>query len=516
MARLLTRRNKLLLRTPNGSANHLINLHYISAVQNNHVRLKHDTIKIEKIEKQSSEMLIEYAYNLCNELSTSHINDVQKGTKAMKKLHSNLNRILFQLYERNNSNFISYYEQVQKYNLPTINNLNYIAMKYYASEMNFEKVIELLNVLKTNNYFKMQPKHYYPCILLGLKLGKMEESLLLLDELALLTKPPFESNKFHMMIDLCTEQLVSNTDTEALIFVNKVLSILAMHYVTMDPVMVDSILNWFKHNPLQEWLIKEFDIKNQNKNCSHCKHQLKPFEFTGERLISLKENLLHVVKAGIYFKVSKTKEQLNKLKSIMKSVDENKIKTLSNLKKHLILNDGFDVVIDALNVGHYGTKNFDIDIVKRVAYYFREQGKHVLIICSGHLQEGLLLDRAKLRGHKLKYTQGVLRELDTSTSLFFVGKDPVDDHCILYTIMYQDFNIQLVSGDYFNDHIQYLDSENQFDFRMWQKSNQYFMSSLSSNRMFSEPLEFHVALQRHQHGWHLPRTDRDWYCISEV
>ena len=56
----------------------------------------------------------------------------------------------------------------------------------------------------------------------------------------------------------------------------------------------------------------------------------------------------------------------------------------------------------------------------------------------------------------------------------------LDDYYILYTLLYHDFNIQLVTRDLLRDHLYHLDSASRVDFQRWQTSNQFMLESFTN------------------------------------
>jgi len=80
----------------------------------------------------------------------------------------------------------------------------------------------------------------------------------------------------------------------------------------------------------------------------------------------------------------------------------------------------------------------------------------------------------------------------------------LDDYYILYTILYHDFNIGVVSRDLFRDHLFHLDSQSRVDFQRWQASHQFILESFTPDNI---PV-FKVI--------RFPYVEKDLMCVCTI
>lgn len=495
------------------------------------------------LDQVESSQLQNYASDILKLLSGRH----DRVDKEIKRWRNDLSGVLFQFAKRDDKeNLVSLFDRISK--ARHANEASYtIMMRYYADQNDLFKVKGYFKKMERDSVL-FHGRSFVPLINVCLKLKEYNMAFEYFDKLLETSKKTYINTAFIDIINTCTELVNIDNNRELTRLVEGALHTMEeFGSEPLDSNGIDVLNKWFHSESSKNWSVNEAKIE-KNGICPSCNTNIQTIFISEERLIRLKRNLMAFVESTIALKknsriadidrkrrITRLRDQIQRQsghyeffdtlitgdKDVVREIASTKRSFMSNpeifsvlgkLEEFLDQNGPFDVVIDALNIGYY-TKGFDSLQVRDVIDAFKD--KKCLVLCAGILKEGLLtqnpVPKANLRIKQL------LVYLKKHYKLFFVGSSVLDDYYILYTILYHDFNIQLVTRDLFRDHLFHLDAENKVDFQRWQAANQLILQSFTDDNkpIFSELSKLKVAVQRHKNGWHFPKTRHEWVCVHQ-
>lgn len=477
----------------------------------------------------------EYLVSLVDKLLKKLNNDKKKlGKKNVSSIKNDLAAILYQLFRREKTELLlCYFEDMVKKNVA--NEAAYrILMRHYMERLDVEKCHHVFNMLKGNEDVLIRSRSYVPLIELTMRCENFEKSHQLLDEMVSIMGVHFDYSSFYVLLERCIELRTVENYEDITCFADKIFNLFQDFGHHLNSKLIKSICKWFLTDPNVNWnIVKTKLFKNEYvckkcNFCHHCKNVLQTRNISPQRLQNMEENLLLLIKAGIIERENKNKkhykelyhkyiygitnDNVNLLQSIMnkESLQGNILITLGFLQKHIEASGPYDIIIDGVNMSYLSDLTTIVDT-------FVKEGKKILLICAGVLRKELLvLDNLIPADEELKK---LLLYLQQHSSLFFIDSvSSNDDYYVLYTLLLHHFDTQLVSSDYFRDHLAFLDVECRVDFLHWQKSNQYFINK--KKKSGSAPLlirnDFHCGMQRCDEGWHIPIcSGSKWFCVSK-
>ena len=248
----------------------------------------------------------------------------------------------------------------------------------------------------------------------------------------------------------------------------------------------------FNHDPMYHW---KWCTSNASETgtCSCCGNQLTS---------GIAPSDIHQLESEI-IRLSSSPEQ-NGSEGHGRSLDKKMQKELEDLKMFVNERGPFDVIIDGMNVGAYGTTTsftFTADRLIETAHHFASQQKKVLLIIN----------------YKI-FVRRCNRDLRTKLEdvcAVFRNRYKNDDFYLLYAAAFSGMKqVEVVTNDRLRDHRLLLPSKLWWTFLRWTRLNCVSFRSNGQGKLHFFREKFDPVVQHCGNSWHFPAKDHTWRCAT--
>lgn len=248
----------------------------------------------------------------------------------------------------------------------------------------------------------------------------------------------------------------------------------------------------FNHDPVYQWTWKNCSISDIGA-CSNCGNQLTS---------GIPPSDIHQLECEI-ISLSSSPQQ-NGYEVHGKKLDKTMRKELEDFKNFVKERGPFDVIIDGLNVGAYGSVTgftFTAERLNEAAHHFAAQQKKVLLIINNNI----LLWKA---------TKDFRTKLD-SVCAVFRNKFKNDDLYLLYAAAFSSMQqVEVVTNDRLRDHRLLLPTDLWWTFLRWTRLNCVSFTIDDNGKLSFSRQRYDPVVQRCGNSWHFPAEDHTWRCVT--
>ena len=250
----------------------------------------------------------------------------------------------------------------------------------------------------------------------------------------------------------------------------------------------------FNHDPVYHWKWCTSSV-SETGTCSCCGNQLTS---------GIAPSDIHELEREI-IRLSSSPEQ-NGSEGHGKSLDKKMQKELEDLKMFVNEQGPFDVIVDGMNVGAYGTTSsftFTADRLIETAQHFASQQKKVLLIIN----------------YKI-YIRSCTKDLHTKLEevcAVFRNRYKNDDFYLLYAAAFSGMQqVEVITNDRLRDHRLLLPSNLWWTFLRWTRLNCVSFRSNGEGKLHFFRQKFDPVVQRCGNSWHFPAKDQTWRCATRL
>lgn len=250
--------------------------------------------------------------------------------------------------------------------------------------------------------------------------------------------------------------------------------------------LLNVIHSRFNHDPVYNWTWK-FCSVSEIGTCSNCRNQLTSGILPSDihqlecEIISPKHNFseIHGKDLG---------------KNIHKELED------YHFKKFVKERGPFDVIIDGMNVGSYGSTSrfkFTQDLVEETVHHFASQQKKVLLIIRNEM-----------------ITEDLHTKLENVCAVF-INNFKNDDLYFLYAAAFSGMQqVEVITNDKLRDHRLLLPTKLWWTFLRWTRLNcvRFKVNDKGKLRFFRQ--KFDPVVQLSGNSWHFPVEDHTWRCVT--
>ena len=250
----------------------------------------------------------------------------------------------------------------------------------------------------------------------------------------------------------------------------------------------------FNHDPVYHWKWCTSSV-SETGMCSCCGNQLTS---------GIASSDIHQLESEI-IRLSSSPEQ-NGSEGHGKSLDKKMQKELEDLKMFVNELGPFDVIVDGMNVGAYGTTSsftFTADRLIETAQHFASQQKKVLLIINNKI----FIRRC---------TKDLRTKLEDVCAVFR-NRYKNDDFYLLYAAAFSGMKqVEVITNDRLRDHRLLLPSNLWWTFLRWTRLNCVSFRGNSQGKLHFFRQKFDPVVQRCGNSWHFPAKDRTWRCATRL
>lgn len=248
----------------------------------------------------------------------------------------------------------------------------------------------------------------------------------------------------------------------------------------------------FKNDPVYHWTWKTCNV-SEIGTCSSCGNQLTSGILPSD---------IHQLECEIV-RLSSSPQQ-NGFEVKGKKLDKKMHKELEDFKKFVKERGPFDVIIDGMNVGAYGSISsftFTADRLHETAHHFAAQQKKVLLIINNNI---LVWKGTKNLRTKLEEVSAVFR-----------NKFKNDDLYLLYAAAFSGMQqVEVVTNDRLRDHRLLLPTNVWWTFLRWTRLNCVSFTINDKGKLSFSRQKYDPVVQRCGNSWHFPAKDHTWRCVT--
>ena len=250
----------------------------------------------------------------------------------------------------------------------------------------------------------------------------------------------------------------------------------------------------FNHDPVYHWKWCTSSV-SETGMCSCCGNQLTS---------GIAPSDMHELESEI-IRLSSSPEQ-NGSEGHGKSLDKKMQKELEDLTMFVNEQGPFDVIVDGMNVGAYGTISsftFTADRLIETAQHFTSQQKKVLLIINNKI-----------------YIRRCSKDLHTKLEdvcAVFRNRYKNDDFYLLYAAAFSGMKqVEVITNDRLRDHRLLLPSNLWWRFLRWTRLNCVSFRSNGEGKLHLFRQKFDPVVQRCGNSWHFPAKDQTWRCATRL
>ncbi|XP_078369408.1 uncharacterized protein LOC144653307 [Oculina patagonica] len=250
----------------------------------------------------------------------------------------------------------------------------------------------------------------------------------------------------------------------------------------------------FNHDPVYQWTWKTCSV-SEIGTCSSCGNQLTS---------GIPPSDIHQLECEIIRLSSSPQQNGSEVKG--KKLDKKMHKELEDFKKFVKERGPFDVIIDGMNVGAFGSVSsftFTANRLKETAHHFAAQQKKVLLIINNNILVW-------------KGTKDLQARLEDVCAVFR-NKFKNDDLYLLYAAAFSGMQqVEVVTNDRLRDHRLLLPTNLWWTFLRWTRLNCVSFTINDKGKLSFSRQKYDPVVQRCGNSWHFPAKDHTWRCVTRT